>query len=171
MFLPPGSPASNGPVSFVWLLSGIPDVVPLHPVGVYHQGAALPVNGAVRGTFAAPLPPLPGTATPIHGRASLFVASPGSRGSSGRSVTPWRVGHAGTFGDVAASSGGPSPGRAHGRCALGSRGCSPVALGLRAQAGPRLYELSSAQVQFRDRRHTKFNMQYAYVIYTDISYK
>ncbi|KRX48473.1 hypothetical protein T05_3342 [Trichinella murrelli] len=41
MFLPPGSPASNGPVSFVWLLSGIPGVVPLHPVEVYHQCTAL----------------------------------------------------------------------------------------------------------------------------------
>ncbi|KRZ48754.1 hypothetical protein T02_8672, partial [Trichinella nativa] len=36
------------------------------------------------------------------------------------------LGRAGTFGDVAASSGGPSQGRAHGRCALGSRGCSLV---------------------------------------------
>ncbi|KRZ82868.1 hypothetical protein T08_8965 [Trichinella sp. T8] len=134
MFLPPGSPASNGPVSFVWLLSYIPDVVLLHPVGVYHQGAALPVNGAVRGTFAAPLPPLPGTAPPIHGRASLFVASPASRGRSDRSVTPWRVGRAGTFGDVAASSGGPSPARAQNRYALRSHGYNPVAQGLRAQA-------------------------------------
>ncbi|KRX43880.1 hypothetical protein T06_12295 [Trichinella sp. T6] len=43
MFLPPLSPASNRPVSFVWQLSGIPGVVSLHPVGVYHQGAALPL--------------------------------------------------------------------------------------------------------------------------------
>ncbi|KRY29199.1 hypothetical protein T01_7957 [Trichinella spiralis] len=43
MCLPPGSPASNGPVSYVWLLSDIPGVVPLHPVGVYHERAALPL--------------------------------------------------------------------------------------------------------------------------------
>ncbi|XP_003381517.1 putative peptidase [Trichinella spiralis] len=92
-------------------------------------------HGAVRGTSAAPLPPLRGTALPSHGQASLFLASPATRGRSGRSVTPWRGDRAGTFGDVAASSGGPSPARAHGRYALGSRGCSPVALGLRAQAG------------------------------------
>ncbi|KRY13760.1 hypothetical protein T03_15666, partial [Trichinella britovi] len=42
-FLPPGSPASNGPVSYVWLLSDIPVVVPFHPVGVYHDCAALPL--------------------------------------------------------------------------------------------------------------------------------
>ncbi|KRY25943.1 hypothetical protein T03_15393, partial [Trichinella britovi] len=43
MFLPPGSPASNGPVSYVWLLSDIPGVVPLHPLLVYHDCAALPL--------------------------------------------------------------------------------------------------------------------------------
>ncbi|KRX48527.1 hypothetical protein T05_10156 [Trichinella murrelli] len=59
-------------------------------------------HGAVHGTSAAPLPPLPGT-----------------------------------FGDVAASSGGPSPGRAQGRYALRSRGCSPVTPGRRAKAGSR----------------------------------
>ncbi|KRY47147.1 hypothetical protein T03_14216 [Trichinella britovi] len=90
---------------------------------------------AVRGTFAAPLPPLFGTAPRSHGQASLFSASPATRGRSGRSVTPWRGDRAGTFGDVAASSGGPSPARVHGRCALGSRGCSPVDLGFRPQAG------------------------------------
>ncbi|KRX52168.1 hypothetical protein T06_667 [Trichinella sp. T6] len=41
------------------------------------------------------------------------------------------------FGDVAASSGGPSPARAQGRYALGSRGCSPAALGLSAKEGAR----------------------------------
>ncbi|KRZ76571.1 hypothetical protein T10_11288, partial [Trichinella papuae] len=92
-------------------------------------------HGVVRGTSAAPSLLLPGTAPPSHGRASLFVASPATRGRSGRSVTPWRDGRAGIFVDVAASSDGPSPARAHGRCALRSRGFSPVALGLRAQAG------------------------------------
>ncbi|KRY45360.1 hypothetical protein T03_2779 [Trichinella britovi] len=37
--------------------------------------------------------------------------------------------------DVAASSGGPTPARAQGRYALRSRGCSPVALGLRPKEG------------------------------------
>ncbi|KRX69781.1 hypothetical protein T06_8467 [Trichinella sp. T6] len=66
MFLPPGSPASNGPVSYVWLLSDIPGVVPLHPVGVYHDCAALPliVPYAVRlrpHYLHYPVRPLPAT--------------------------------------------------------------------------------------------------------------
>ncbi|KRY40384.1 hypothetical protein T03_11542 [Trichinella britovi] len=66
MFLPPGSPASNGPVSYVWLLSDIPVVVPFHPVGVYHDCAALPlvVPYAVRlrpHYLHYPVRPLPAT--------------------------------------------------------------------------------------------------------------
>ncbi|KRZ16148.1 hypothetical protein T11_16051 [Trichinella zimbabwensis] len=52
-------------------------------------------------------------------------------------MTPGHGGRAGTFVDVVASSGGPSPARAHGQCFLGFHGCSPVGLGLRAQAGSR----------------------------------
>ncbi|KRZ70983.1 hypothetical protein T10_10255 [Trichinella papuae] len=70
-------------------------------------------------------------------REVICFASPATRGRSARSVTPGHGGRAGTFVDVVASSGGPSPTRAHGQCFLGFRGCSPVGLGLRAQAGSR----------------------------------